>query len=224
MSAAVSRCLSCRPVLAGPLIDNVDQIPDALRRRLPADVLAMVTAAKAASSVASLGGGGGGGRGRPLCCVVLGPESGPADGRVPDDADLLLDGAASTLRHHAGQPASPVVPPSPATRAGGHRPAGSARGNRHRHRDASSAGRPWSGRSSPRPDSTPSRSWRIRRTRDRCKSSTKPKRPSWHGFRCGRSSSTPANRLMVTRHTPLAAGGGPAFLLTRCWFGDSLAR
>ena len=32
-----------------PLVDNVGEIPDAYRRRLPADVLAMVTASKAAA-------------------------------------------------------------------------------------------------------------------------------------------------------------------------------
>ncbi len=87
-----------------PLIDNVDQIPDAVRRRLPADVLAMVTAARAASSIASLRGDG-----REAAVLVLfsGPESGPADGGVPDDADLLLTVRASTLRHHAGQAAFP---------------------------------------------------------------------------------------------------------------------
>ena len=86
-----------------PLVDNLGQIPEAYRHRLPADVLAMVTAAKAASSMASLHGGG-----REAAVLVLfsGPESGPADG-VPDDADLLLTVRASTLRHHAGQAAFP---------------------------------------------------------------------------------------------------------------------
>ncbi|OIN78496.1 NUDIX hydrolase [Mycobacterium malmoense] len=85
-----------------PLVDNVERIPDAFRRRLPADLLAMVTA-KAASSVASLRGDG-----REAAVLVLfsGPESGPADG-VPDDADLLVTVRASTLRHHAGQAAFP---------------------------------------------------------------------------------------------------------------------
>lgn len=36
-----------------PLVDNVGQIPDAYRRRLPADVLAMVTAAGAVSAMTS---------------------------------------------------------------------------------------------------------------------------------------------------------------------------
>jgi len=87
-----------------PLVDNVGLIPDAYRRRLPADVLAMVTAAKAASSLASLRGGG-----REAAVLVLfsGPQSGSADGSVPDDADLLLTVRASTLRHHAGQAAFP---------------------------------------------------------------------------------------------------------------------
>ncbi|HUH69739.1 MAG TPA: CoA pyrophosphatase [Mycobacterium sp.] len=86
-----------------PLVDNVGQIPDAYRRRLPADVLAMVTA-KPASLMASLRG-----EGREAAVLVLlsGPESGPADGGVPDDVDLLLTVRASTLRHHAGQAAFP---------------------------------------------------------------------------------------------------------------------
>jgi 8-oxo-dGTP pyrophosphatase MutT (NUDIX family) len=87
-----------------PLVDNVGQIPEAYRHRLPAGVLAMVTAAKAASSMASLRGDG-----REAAVLVLfsGPESGPADGGVPDGADLLLTVRASTLRHHAGQAAFP---------------------------------------------------------------------------------------------------------------------
>ncbi|MCV7004684.1 NUDIX hydrolase [Mycobacterium gordonae] len=86
------------PAWLRPLIDNVDQIPDAFRRRLPADVLAMVTAAK------SLGRGG---RDAAVLVLFSGPESGTAEGGVPDDADLLLTVRASTLRHHAGQAAFP---------------------------------------------------------------------------------------------------------------------
>jgi 8-oxo-dGTP pyrophosphatase MutT (NUDIX family) len=82
-----------------PLMDNVGEIPDAYRRRLPADVLAMVTAARAAAD----------GDDREAAVLVLfsGPESGPADGGVPDEADLLLTVRASSLRHHAGQAAFP---------------------------------------------------------------------------------------------------------------------
>lgn len=85
-----------------PLVDNVAAIPDAYRRRLPADVLAMVT--KAASAMTSLRGDG-----REAAVLVLfsGPESGPPDGGVPDDVDLLVTVRASTLRHHAGQAAFP---------------------------------------------------------------------------------------------------------------------
>lgn len=86
------------PAWLRPLVDNVDQIPDAYRRRLPADVLAMVTAAK------SLGRGG---RDAAVLVLFSGPESGTADGSVPDDADLLLTVRSSTLRHHAGQAAFP---------------------------------------------------------------------------------------------------------------------
>jgi 8-oxo-dGTP pyrophosphatase MutT (NUDIX family) len=94
-----------------PLVDNVGQIPEAYRHRLPAGVLAMVTAARAASSMASLLGDG-----REAAVLVLfsGPESGPADGGVPDEADLLLTVRASTLRHHAGQAAFPGGASDPA--------------------------------------------------------------------------------------------------------------
>ncbi len=82
-----------------PLVDNVGQIPDAYRRRLPADVLAMVTASGTTAR----------GDGREAAVLVLfsGPEFGPADAGVPDDADLLVTVRASTLRHHAGQAAFP---------------------------------------------------------------------------------------------------------------------
>ncbi|OSC40177.1 NUDIX hydrolase [Mycobacterium decipiens] len=96
-----------------PLVDNVGQIPDAYRRRLPADVLAMVTAARAFSAMAPSRRDH-----REAAVLVLfsGPESGPPDGSVPDDADLLLTVRASTLRHHAGQAAFPggVADPSDA--------------------------------------------------------------------------------------------------------------
>ena len=84
-----------------PLVDNVAQIPDAYRRRLPPDVLEMVTAAKAKASLHR--------DDREAAVLVLfsGPESGPPDGGVPDEADLLLTVRASTLRHHAGQAAFP---------------------------------------------------------------------------------------------------------------------
>jgi 8-oxo-dGTP pyrophosphatase MutT (NUDIX family) len=81
-----------------PLLDNVGQIPEAYRRRLPPDVLAMVTAAKSAASAD---------RDAAVLVLFSGPESGPADGGVPDDADLLLTVRASSLRHHAGQAAFP---------------------------------------------------------------------------------------------------------------------
>ncbi|BBY24150.1 NUDIX hydrolase [Mycobacterium stomatepiae] len=82
-----------------PLVDNVGQIPEAYRRRLPPDVLAMVSAARDASEHDD----------REAAVLVLfsGPDSGPADGGVPDEADLLLTVRASSLRHHAGQAAFP---------------------------------------------------------------------------------------------------------------------
>ena len=88
-----------------PLVDNLDQVPDAYRRRLPADVLAMVTAARATASLRK--------DGRDAAVLVLfsGPPSDRANGAAPDslpeEADLLLTVRASTLRHHAGQAAFP---------------------------------------------------------------------------------------------------------------------
>ncbi|OBH83516.1 NUDIX hydrolase [Mycobacterium scrofulaceum] len=88
------------PAWLRPLVDNVERMPEAYRRRLPADVLAMITG-KAVSALR--------GSGREAAVLVLfsGPESAPADGGVPDDADLLVTVRASTLRHHAGQAAFP---------------------------------------------------------------------------------------------------------------------
>ncbi|MCV7382158.1 coenzyme A pyrophosphatase [Mycobacterium alsense] len=78
-----------------PLVDNVEQIPDAFRRRLPGDLLAMVSRSRS--------------NGREAAVLVLfsGPRSAPPGGGVPDDADLLVTVRASTLRHHAGQAAFP---------------------------------------------------------------------------------------------------------------------
>jgi 8-oxo-dGTP pyrophosphatase MutT (NUDIX family) len=97
VSAAVPLAPDVGPPWLRPLVDNIDEIPDAYRRRLPPDVLAMVTAARDDSSPR-----------REAAVLVLfsGPETGPADS-VPEDADLLLTVRASTLRHHAGQAAFP---------------------------------------------------------------------------------------------------------------------
>lgn len=79
-----------------PLIDNVRRIPDVVRRQLPAEALALVTASSTVP-------------GREAAVLVLfsGPTSGSAEAGIPHDADLLLTVRASTLRHHAGQAAFP---------------------------------------------------------------------------------------------------------------------
>ncbi len=88
-----------------PLVDNVGQVPEAFRRRLPADVLAMVTATKATAKIRK--------DGRDAAVLVLfsGPASAQANGALPDsppdEVDLLLTVRAATLRHHAGQAAFP---------------------------------------------------------------------------------------------------------------------
>ncbi|OHV03574.1 NUDIX hydrolase [Mycobacterium talmoniae] len=97
-SPAVALTPGVSPAWLRPLVDNVGQIPAAYRRRLPADVLALVTAAKATAALRR--------NGRDAAVLVLfsGPESSAG---VPDEADLLVTVRASTLRHHAGQAAFP---------------------------------------------------------------------------------------------------------------------
>lgn len=94
--------LACCPAWLRPLVDNVGRLPAAFRRRLPADVLALVTAAGVRAKVT--------GAGRDAAVLVLfsGPSTaGPDEGAVPADADLLVTVRASTLQHHAGQAAFP---------------------------------------------------------------------------------------------------------------------
>ena len=88
------------PTWLKALVDNAHHVKRAYRRRVPADVLALVTAADATAALT--------GTGRDAAVLVL--FSGPRDsstGGVPDDADLLVTVRASTLRHHAGQAAFP---------------------------------------------------------------------------------------------------------------------
>lgn len=101
MTAAAPLTPELGPPWLRPLVDNVKEVPEAFRRRLPADVLAMVTAAKATAAVL--------GDGREAAVLVLfsGPEFASTEDTPPDDADLLLTVRAATLRHHAGQAAFP---------------------------------------------------------------------------------------------------------------------
>jgi 8-oxo-dGTP pyrophosphatase MutT (NUDIX family) len=96
VSAAASRAAVVPPWLM-PLLDNVDRLPEAYRRRIPAEMLA------------ALGGPGSADRaGREAAVLVLFSGSGERwAGAVPDDADLLLTVRSPGLRHHAGQAAFP---------------------------------------------------------------------------------------------------------------------
>ena len=88
------------PAWLTPLVERPDAVKGAYRRRVPADVLAALTAANTAAAVT--------GARRDAAVLVLfsGPEGG-TPGTLPDDADLLVTVRASTLRHHAGQAAFP---------------------------------------------------------------------------------------------------------------------
>jgi 8-oxo-dGTP pyrophosphatase MutT (NUDIX family) len=83
-----------------PLTDNCKDVKHAYRRRVPPEVLALVTAANTKAAIT--------GEKRDAAVLVLfaGPPDAPSDG-LPDDADLLVTVRASTLRHHAGQAAFP---------------------------------------------------------------------------------------------------------------------
>ena len=107
MSSTSERSLltpGAAPPWLKPLVDNAHNVKRAYRRRVPLELLAMVTAAsKTAEAKAALTGGS-----RDAAVLVL--FSGPHDsatGGLPDDADLLVTVRASTLRHHAGQAAFP---------------------------------------------------------------------------------------------------------------------
>ena len=83
-----------------PLTDNCRDVKRAYRRRVPPEVLALVTAANTKAAIT--------GEKRDAAVLVL--FSGPADaatGGLPEDIDLLVTVRASTLRHHAGQAAFP---------------------------------------------------------------------------------------------------------------------
>ena len=88
------------PAWLRPLVDNAAELPQAYRRRVPASVLAAITAAGATATLT--------GTKRDAAVLVLfsGAPDAPA-GALPPDADLLVTVRASTLRHHAGQAAFP---------------------------------------------------------------------------------------------------------------------
>lgn len=98
MSAADPLLPHVRPPWLGPLVDNVDRVPDAYRRRVPPE---LVTALALARDTAPTS------RDAAVLVLFSGPGAEHPPGRVPDEADLLLTVRAGTLRHHAGQAAFP---------------------------------------------------------------------------------------------------------------------
>ena len=101
MSAAVPLTPNVGPAWLRPLVDNLGNVQGAYRRRVPADVLAMITEANTQATVA------GARRDAAVLILFSGPQAGTASDAPPDDADLLVTVRASTLRHHAGQAAFP---------------------------------------------------------------------------------------------------------------------
>ncbi|MBU3705788.1 MAG: CoA pyrophosphatase [Mycobacterium sp.] len=101
MSAAHSLTPAASPPWLTPLVRNVDQVPQAYRRRVPPDVLTALTGARSASEAARSG------RDAAVLVLFSGPDADHPEGHVPEDSDLLLTVRAGTLRHHAGQAAFP---------------------------------------------------------------------------------------------------------------------
>ncbi len=101
MSAAVSLAPDAGPPWLRPLLDNVDGVRDAYRRRASPQILAAISAASDEAKQS--------GARRDAAVLVLfsGPASGPGDGGLPTETRLLVTVRASTLRHHAGQAAFP---------------------------------------------------------------------------------------------------------------------
>ena len=91
------------PAWLKPLVDNLDRVPDAYRRRVPPEVLAGILEAN------NLAARAGAQRDAAVLVLFSGPAgpSGGAPHLLPEDADLLVTVRASTLRHHAGQAAFP---------------------------------------------------------------------------------------------------------------------
>ena len=98
MSAAEQLRPQLRPPWLAPLVDNVDRVPDAYRRRVPPELLTALAGAQQAARAP---------RDAAVLVLFSGPHAEHGPGRVPDDADLLLTVRAGTLRHHAGQAAFP---------------------------------------------------------------------------------------------------------------------
>lgn len=96
-------CLSptARPPWLAPLVDNVDRVPEAYLRRVPAELHATLAGAGQAADAAQVG------RDAAVLVLFSGPHAEHSPGAVPTDADLLLTVRAGTLRHHAGQAAFP---------------------------------------------------------------------------------------------------------------------
>ena len=106
MSSAVPLSSDLGPDWLRPLLGNLNEVRDAYRSRVPAEMLASITAAGTVATVT--------GTRRDAAVLILfsGPEFTPADSVVPglpDDADLLVTVRASTLRHHAGEGGLPGV-------------------------------------------------------------------------------------------------------------------
>jgi 8-oxo-dGTP pyrophosphatase MutT (NUDIX family) len=92
------------PAWLKPLLENVGDVPRAYGSRVPADVLAAITATSQADEATATVTGAK--RDAAVLVLFSGPFDSPSGG-LPEGADLLVTVRASTLRQHAGQAAFP---------------------------------------------------------------------------------------------------------------------
>ena len=100
-SASESLRPQVRPPWLASLVDNVQRVPHAYRRRVPREMLTALEGARSQAEAARAG------RDAAVLVLFSGPDVDHPVGLVPEAADLLLTVRAGSLRHHAGQAAFP---------------------------------------------------------------------------------------------------------------------
>ena len=101
LSASDSLRPQVRPPWLASLVDNVERVPHAYRRRVPREMLTALEGARSQAEAARSG------RDAAVLVLFSGPDADHPVDLVPEAADLLLTVRAGSLRHHAGQAAFP---------------------------------------------------------------------------------------------------------------------
>ena len=207
-SAPVPLDPAAAPAWMKRLIDNVADVPNAYRRRLPADVLAMITAANATATLTHSQSA----TRRYWCCSPARGNRRPAD--FPTAPICWSPSARRRCATMPVRPPSPAGRPIPTTTA----PWSPRCGRRTRKPASTPAGcgrwSPSIGCSSRRRDSTSCPCWPTRLIPARLASSTRAEAAIVARVPV-RAFINPKNRLMVYREQNTRRFAGPAFLLNQ---------